>query len=427
MTFSGRQGAIRGLAAVVVVSVVWGCAVSTPPSVSPVASPTPTTRTTPEPSPSSPAPTATPTVAPTATATPAPTATAAASCVDRTFASLTDAQRIGQLFMIGLIKDRLDATEIAAIAAYHFGSVAFTAHTTIGVAGVRAITDAVQAQATGDATAGIGFLVAANQEGGLIQALTGPGFDTIPSALTQGTLAPATLEAKAARWGAQLVKAGVNFDLAPVADVVPPGTDAQNAPIGQLKREYGHDVTTVSRHVVAFIDGMTEAGVATSAKHFPGLGRVLGNTDFTAEVHDDVTTRNDPFIDPFAAAIDAGVPFVMVSLATYDKIDPDHLAVFSEIVIDGILRHDLDFKGVVISDAIGATKAIATIPPATRAIDFIDAGGDLIISNQSAPAIEMAKGLASRAAADPTFSDRIDAAALHVLTAKDAAGLLPCD
>lgn len=339
---------------------------------------------------------------------------------------MTESQRIGQIFMLGLIKDRLDATERAAIAQFHFGSVSFTAKTAAGVAAVRTISDAVQAQATPAATGGVGFFVAANQEGGLIQALSGPGFDVMPSALSQGTLAPAVLEQKAARWGRQLRAAGVNLDFAPVADVVPPGTDAQNAPIGQLQREFGHDPATVSSHVAAFIAGMREAGIATTAKHFPGLGRVEGNTDFTAGVDDSITRRNDPFLAPFAKAVDRGVPFVMVSLATYERIDADHLAVFSPTVIGGMLRGDLGYRGVVISDALGAAKAIASIPPATRAVDFLDAGGDMIISNQSAPAIEMAQALASLAAERPSFRERVDNAALHVLRAKEAVGLLPC-
>ena len=104
----------------------------------------------------------------------------------------------------------------------------------------------------------------------MVQALAGPGFDVIPSALSQGTLAPADLQAMAARWGAQLRAAGVNVNFAPVADVVPPGTDSQNAPIGQLQREYGHDPATVATHALAFMAGMRQAALATTVKHFPG-------------------------------------------------------------------------------------------------------------------------------------------------------------
>ena len=359
--------------------------------------------------------------------TPSPTAspTPPASCAARTLATLTEAQRIGQLFVLGLAKDQLDDAERDAVARYHVGSMTFTTQTGVGVRAIRAITDAVQKLATPEATGGVRFFIAANQEGGLIQGLSGSGFGDIPSAVGQGKLSSATLRRDAARWGNQLAAAGVNLDFAPVADVVPAGTERQNAPIGSLEREFGSDPASAASHVGAFVAGMTQAGIATTAKHFPGLGRVAGNTDFTASVSDDITVRDDPFLEPFAAAIKAGVPFVMVSLATYERIDPQHLAVFSPTIIEGMLRDDLGFRGVVISDALGA-KAVAAIAPAARAIDFLEAGGDLIISNQVAPAIEMAEALADRAGASASFRARIDDAALRVLDAKEAAGLLDC-
>ena len=131
--------------------------------------------------------------------------------------------------------------EIDGIATFHFGSMTFTTHSSAGVAAIRAITDSVQALATADATDGVGFFIAANQEGGLIQGLAGTGFDVIPSAVDQGRLDPATLRRMAQRWATELGDAGVNLDLAPVADVVPAGTESRNAPIGKLRREYGAD------------------------------------------------------------------------------------------------------------------------------------------------------------------------------------------
>jgi beta-N-acetylhexosaminidase len=338
---------------------------------------------------------------------------------------MTEGRRIGQLFMVGLSEDgKLDGATTTAIRTSHFGSVSFIATTTAGVEAVRAVTDAVQALATDKATAGAGFFVAANQEGGLIQALQGPGFARIPSAADQGKLDPSALGADAADWGADLMAAGVNVDLAPVMDVVPPGDDDQNEPIGVLHRGYAHTPEAVAAHGVAFLSGMQLAGVATSAKHFPGLGRVVGNTDFTADVVDDVTTPNDPFLEPFQAAVDAGVPFVMVALATYTKIDPDNLAVFSPTVM-GILRA-IGFTGVIVSDDIGNAEAIADVPPGTRAIDFLEAGGDLIISKTVPPAIAMAAAVSARADADTALRSRVDDAALRILQAKQAYGLLPC-
>jgi beta-N-acetylhexosaminidase len=170
---------------------------------------------------------------------------------------------------------------------------------------------------------------------------------------------------------------------------------------------------------------MAAAGVATTAKHFPGLGRVTGNTDFTANVVDTVTTPNDPYFATYRSAISAGVPFVMVALATYTKIDPSSLAVFSPTVMR-LLRSNLGFSGVIMSDDLGQAAAVASIPPAQRAIRFIDAGGDLITSQSLGPAEQMAQAVQARAAASPSFNTAVNAAVTRILTAKQSYGLLPC-
>jgi beta-N-acetylhexosaminidase len=339
---------------------------------------------------------------------------------------MTGAQRIGQLFLLGLADDRLGPAELGAIRDEHVGSVWFTAQTSIGVAGIRTIADAVQAQVSLASTADVGFFVAANQEGGLIQALAGSGFSTIPSAVLQGGRTVGTLTADARAWGEELRAAGVNLDFAPVFDVVPPGADATNQPIGVLGREYGHDPLSAGSHAAAFVAGMSEAGVATTAKHFPGLGRVVGNTDVSAGVVDTVTTADDPYLASFRTAVDAGVPFVMVALPTYTRIDPAHMAAFSPVVIGGLLRGELGFRGVVMSDDLGATTAVASVLPGQRALDFLLAGGDFIVSKTAAATVAMAAALKARAAADPEVAARVDDAALRILAAKDAAGLLPC-
>jgi beta-N-acetylhexosaminidase len=339
---------------------------------------------------------------------------------------MTEEQRVGQLFVVGLAGDRLGSNEVQAIQTHHFGSVTFIVTTTGGVSGVRAVSNAVQAQVSADTTANVRFFVAANQEGGKIQALQGAGFSDMPTAVEQGTEDSSTLKADALQWGRELASAGVNFNFAPVMDVVPPGMDDQNQPIGVLQRGYGHDPEAVGSHGSAFLEGMEQAGVTTSAKHFPGLGRVVGNTDFTADVVDTVTTPDDPYLQSFQDAIDAGVPFVMAALATYTKIDPNHLAVFSPVVMRDLLRTRLGFDGVIISDDIGAAEAIASIPPGERAIDFLSAGGDMIISKTVDPAGPMADAILSHVGGDASFSSRVDNAVLRILRAKDQAGLLPC-
>jgi beta-N-acetylhexosaminidase len=170
---------------------------------------------------------------------------------------------------------------------------------------------------------------------------------------------------------------------------------------------------------------MRQSGVAVTLKHFPGLGRVAGNTDFTTAT-DSTTTSYDPYLQSFSQGIAAKSDFVMVALARYTRIDPNHLAAFSAVIMSQMLRGTMDFQGVVISDDLGDTVAVASIPPESRAIDFLWAGGDMIISKTSAPAHAMVLGIRSRAAADPSFRQRVDDAALRILRAKQARGLLPC-
>ena len=351
---------------------------------------------------------------------------AAKSCPATVLAGLSEAQRVGQLFLVGLPGNDVAGSVAAAITGHHYGSAIFGANSGGGVAGARKVSDAVQALATRPATGGVRFFVAANQEGGEVQALKGPGISAIPSALSQGTDHVAALRKLATVWGHQLRAAGVNLNLAPVLDVVPPGTDRENAPIGALEREYGHDPATVAAHGVAFLHGMAGAGVATSAKHFPGLGRVRGNTDFTSSVVDTSTTASAAYLQTYQDAINAGVPLVMVALATYTRIDPHELAVFSPTIVRGLLRDRMHFRGTIVSDDMGAAAAVAHISPGTRAVDFIAAGGDLITTESLPVAADMDAALLGRTGSNAAFRAEVNAAALQVLTTKDQYGLLPC-
>lgn len=269
----------------------------------------------------------------------------------------------------------------------------------------------------------VGLFVATDQEGGQVQRLRGPGFTTIPSAVQQGTLAPATLRAQAQQWGTQLHAAGVNINLAPVLDTVPSGF-GPNPPIGDLDREYGHDPATVSSHGNAVAQGMQAADVAATVKHFPGLGRVSGNTDLTPGVLDTMTTRHDPYLAPFADAIRQRIGFVMISTAIYTRIDPDQPAAFSPTIITGMLRGDLHFHGVIVSDDVGISKQLSGTSVADRAVKFIAAGGDIVLTVDATQAPTMTAALISRARSDPAFRRQVDIAALVVLRAKQAQGLL---
>jgi beta-N-acetylhexosaminidase len=338
-------------------------------------------------------------------------------------ASLTRAERVGQLFMVAVPSSGFSRADGQLLDREHVGSVILLGNTTVGRTGVRTVTDDVRAAV--DAPEGTRTLLAGDQEGGQVQRFRGAGFDEIPSAQGQAQLSDATLRSRAGGWGRQLRDAGINADLAPVADVVPSSIGAANQPIGALRRGYGPDPAVVAAKVGAFVQGMDAAGVATSVKHFPGLGRVRGNTDLTANVVDATTTRHDKALAGFAAAIDQGVDMVMVSSAVYTEIDDAGPATFSRTVITGMIRGDLGFDGVVISDDM-AGRALTVYAPGQRAIRFLRAGGDLAIMGDLTRAGTMIDAVRQQAADDPDFDATVTAAATRVLALKAHRGLADC-
>jgi beta-N-acetylhexosaminidase len=377
---------------------------------------------------------------PIATATPgfaaaSPTPTAAATPVgcdpaglaQQTLASLTPAQEVGQLFMVGLSSSDDPSFVLATISAYHVGNVVLYGSGWSSSDLVAASARSVQQAATA-ANGGVSAFVAGNQEGGAagsFQAFYGPGFTAIPSALDQGALPAGALTTDAQIWGSELRAAGVNLDLAPVLDVVAEATARQNGPIGQYNREFGYTPNTVASAGTAFIAGMHAAREPVSIKHFPGLGRVQGNTDFTdqATIDAQLSGQNDANLDPFKAGIAAGADMVMVSSATYPRIDAAP-AIFSHAIITDLLRTQLKFIGVVISDDVGAAASVAAYPPEQRATLFFTAGGDILLTVQPSDIEPMTRAVMALWS-DSTTRPIIDAAALRVLTLKARYGMLP--
>jgi len=340
-------------------------------------------------------------------------------------AAMSQQQRVGQLIMVGAKATGASSSTLSAISNHHVGNVILTGRSTLGIASTTRVVARLRARTTVSATAKVGLFVATDQEGGQVQVLSGPGFSTIPSALTQGVWATSTLRARAATWGRQLRSAGVNVNLAPVTDTVPHATAQSNRPIGFYQREFGFTTAVVGPHASAFVQGMQSARVAATPKHFPGLGRVMGNTDTTAGVTDSITTRTSTYLGPFRQAIAAGAPFVMMSSAYYSKIDSNHPACFSRVVVTGMLRGDLGFQGVVISDDLGRAQQVARWSAGSRATQFIAAGGDVVLTVDPALAPAMAEAIAAKANSSASFRRQVDSAALRVLRAKAATSLLP--
>ncbi|MDQ4039725.1 MAG: glycoside hydrolase family 3 protein [Actinomycetota bacterium] len=364
------------------------------------------------------------TSASTASGTPRPVPTAAPdACARTTLARMDVAHRVGQLLIVGVpANDPVGG--YARLIPFGVGSVFLAGRSSAGAAVIGAAVTTIQFQAL--STTGTFLHVAVDQEGGLVQTLTGPGFAPIPTGLEQGRLSAADLAARTAIWAGELAMAGITLNLAPVADTVPAGTAAENPPIGASDRQYGDDPQAVGAAVSTVVTVLQEAGVDATLKHFPGLGRVSANTDTSTRAVDSQTTAEDPALQPFVAGIQAGASMVMMSSAAYPQLDPGNLAVFSPSVIGGLLRGRLGFPGVVISDDLGNATAVADIPTAQRAVDFVAAGGDLVLTVDAADAEPMTSALVARALGDPAFAARIDEAALHVLVSKQNAGLLIC-
>ncbi|HZS20798.1 MAG TPA: glycoside hydrolase family 3 N-terminal domain-containing protein, partial [Pseudonocardiaceae bacterium] len=276
------------------------------------------------------------------------------------------------------------------------------------------------------ASGGIGMFVATDQEGGQVQVLSGPGFSQMPTAKVQGSWKPEALQAAATGWGHELRNAGVNVNLAPVADVLSPELGTANAAIGRYDRAYGTEPRAVSDHVLAFARGMHDAGVVSTAKHFPGLGRVRDNTDFSAGVVDDQTTATDPDLLPFSNASRAATPWVMVSSAIYRKIDAEQPASFSAVIITTLLREKIGYRGLIVSDDLGRAKQVAAVPPGQRAVRFLRAGGDIVLTADPATLGPMIDEVLSTANSDPEFGRRITEAERRIVEAKTHLGLVPC-
>jgi beta-N-acetylhexosaminidase len=270
------------------------------------------------------------------------------------------------------------------------------------------------------------MFVAVDEEGGAVQTVRGGTVAPFPAALVQGGWPTARLRARTALWARELARLGINLDLAPVADVVPVSLGARNPPIGRYDREYGYTSARVSAGVSSVVAVLRASGVGPTVKHFPGLGRVLVNTDTGRGATDAAMTATDAYLEPFAAGMRAGAVAVMVSSARYPRLDPGHLAMWSSAIVTGLLREKLGWTGMVVSDDLGTAAAARVLPVGRRAVDFVAAGGDLVLTVEPSQATTMRNAIAARAASDPAFRTRVADAVMHVLAAKQALGLLSC-
>lgn len=369
----------------------------------------------PEPAASSAAP------SPTAAASPVPSATATATATDGALAGWSLEEKVGQLMMVGVDAQAPKQSSNEAVDTHHVGNIFIAGRTTAGSQATQKVISSFTSKVGPGTTHATPMLVATDQEGGEVQVLAGSGFSDIPSALDQSAQPRDQLVASARTWGKELADVGVNMNLAPVADLVDIARPASNEPIGRWGREYGHDAATVSSQAGAFAEGMQASKVIPTYKHFPGLGRVKDNTDTSAGVVDSTTTRSaDTAVSViFGAAIAAGAPVIMVSSATYSLIDPSAPAVFSSTIVTDMLRREMGFSGVVITDDVSAAVQVQDVSAGDRAVRAIRAGCDIVLASADPTvAADMVKALIATARSDPAFAARVDESATRVLNLK---------
>jgi beta-N-acetylhexosaminidase len=224
-------------------------------------------------------------------------------------------------------------------------------------------------------------IVAIDEEAGDVTRFESRHGSSRPGNLALGAIDdPALTEAVARDLGHELARAGITLDYAPDTDV---NSNPDNPVIGV--RAFGAEPQLVARHSAAFIRGIQNAGVAACAKHFPGHG------DTSVDSHHDV-----PLIDrdragleacellPFRAAIEAGVQVVMTGHLLVPAFDPDLPATLSRRILTGLLREELGFDGLIVTDGIemqGVARKYGVDGATVRAIaagaDAICVGGGL--------------------------------------------------
>lgn len=286
------------------------------------------------------------------------------------------------------------AAQLVAVPSLGADAAALTPVIRLGIAGVLLLGNneprdlreqlaAAQQQATPRNT----LLVMADEEGGGVQRLAGL-VPALPWARQMAaTMSPTAVQSAARRTGRAMRALGVTVDLAPVLDVdSAPGPNGRN-PDGS--RSFSGISATASRYGVAFMRGLLEAGEIPVVKHFPGLGGSTGNTDLgSASTVPAAALRRDG-LPPFAAAITAGAPAVMVSNASVPGVT-SRPASLSRAVIAGLLRHDLRFQGAVVTDSLSAGAiSAAGYGVAQAAVQAISAGADIVLFGSTLDATQV--------------------------------------
>lgn len=331
----------------------------------------------------------------------------------------------GQMIVIGFDGTSADDASVGAIvdelAAGRLGGVMYLKKNVTSLANVQAMNEAFRA-----ASPDLPPFITLDQEGGAVERLTEDvGFTEIPRASVIATQNdPAAAEAIYARMAEGIAENGFTVNFGPVADL---NTNPNNQVIAKFGRAYGADPETVIAYDRAFINAHHSAGLATALKHFPGHG------SSTADSHEgfvDISkTWDEAELEPYRELIGEGVvDMVMVGHLyheTYADGDGETPSSLSSRWIEGVLRSDLGFDGVVISDDLemGAIRDHFTLEETV--IEGVRAGMDILLFSNTGyqrPGLsgEVLQILVDEAATDPEFAQRIEQSYRRIVSLKES-------
>jgi beta-N-acetylhexosaminidase len=312
----------------------------------------------------------------------ATTAGGPASSVIALVRRLSPAQLAGQRIVYAYAGLTPPRSLLARIRAGEAGGVILFGPNIVGVAQVHEAIARIERAAMASPIH-LPLLLMTDQEGGLVRRL--PGAPALSERRIGNSANAESLAAQAGRGAAaNLTGAGLNVNLAPVLDVYRHAGDF----IDEFERSYAASPTRVASLAASFIAGQQAAGVAATVKHFPGLGTAsrAKNTDAVPVTLNESRAQLRAVDElPYRAAIAAGARLVMVSWATYPALDPSFPAGLSAAVIQGELRGHLGFKGVTITDGLGAGALSPFGSVADRGLEAASAGADLLLCSSTSP------------------------------------------
>lgn len=338
---------------------------------------------------------------------------APSSAAPGTLRAMSLREKVGQLVMFSVAGRGLAASERRLIRRHHLGGVILFAHNYSDRDQLRNLTTQIQNTVRRGSGHGIGALISADQEGGVVKRFPDlPPWRSHPEIGATGENSVAYEEGRAA--GRALRRVGVNVNLAPVGDLDLPPEHVMRA------RSFGRRTRRTARLTRAFARGLQSRGTAATAKHFPGLGGATINSDHgRAYVYRSKRQLRRADVVPFRRASEGGVKLMMLSHGIYVNDGGRRPGSVNRYIATRRLRREVGFGGVAISDALEpvAWKFGGSVPRACRAT--IWAGADIALITGGAKTAAACAGEIVRSVRRGTISTaRITRAARRVLDLK---------